>query len=409
MKTHKFELFLKSAKHLLEKETLLREERFKKGDDFNIFEIMGVEADEVSTHSTIIAHLLNPNGSHGCADTFLKLFLSTLSAFNDWNFVSKNAVSEIEYLIGPISKSYNEGGRIDILIETADGKNAIIIENKIYASDQPKQLIRYYNYAEQKYGPENYKLLYLTLQGREPSVGSIKGKNTILKNDIEQQDFFCVSYAVDIIQWLEKCLEKAVYKPILRETIAQYIYTLKKITNLQMETNTKQELTELCLQPENIDALLWIRNNSNGVINEFIQRIFHPQLYKIAAEMEYKLDIVDNGIDWINTNYMRFSFCKNEWNDFEIAFEFQSRNLRKLVCGVRYKNGRKGNAKDIYDILSNIGGGKKSVGWPFYRYRLDQNWLSERCFEKIKNGDLAKEITKEIEYLSSSIPKEVKI
>ena len=408
MNLHEFELFLKSAKHLLDEETLIKNERFRRGEDFNIFEVMGMESDEVFTHSAILACLLDPNGSHGCGDVFLKLFLSSLLIFSDWNFSTKNAKTQVEYSIGPILKSREEeGGRIDILLES--DQKGIIIENKIYACDQDKQLIRYHNYAEQKYGHENYKLLYLTLQGNEPSDGSIKGKNIILKNDIEQQDFFCVSYAVDIIQWLEQCMEKAVYKPILRETIAQYIYTLKKITNLQMETNTKQELTKLCLQSENIDALLWIRNNSDNIINEFMQKIFHPQLNKIAEEGKYEIEIIDNGRDWINTNYMRFSFYKKEWTDFEISFEFQSRNLRKLVCGFRYKNGRRGNAKNVYDILTNIGGGKKSVGWPFYRYRLDQNWLSENCFAEIKSGKLAEEIKCEIESLINLIPVGVKL
>lgn len=407
MNLHEFELFLKSAKHLLDEETLIKNERFRRGEDFNIFEVMGIESDEVFTHSAILACLLDPNGSHGCGDVFLKLFLSSLLIFSDWNFSTKNAKTQVEYSIGPILKSREEGGRIDILLES--DQKGIIIENKIYACDQDKQLIRYHNYAEQKYGHENYKLLYLTLQGNEPSDGSIKGENIILKNDIEQQDFFCVSYAVDIIQWLEQCMEKAVYKPILRETIAQYIYTLKKITNLQMDTNTKQELTKLCLQSENIDALLWIRNNSDNIINEFMQKIFHPQLNKIAEEGKYEIEIIDNGRDWINTNYMRFSFYKKEWTDFEISFEFQSRNLQKLVCGFRYKNGRRGNAKNVYDILTNIGGGKKSVGWPFYRYRLDQNWLSENCFAKIKSGKLAEEIKCEIESLINLIPVGVKL
>lgn len=407
MNLHEFELFLKSAKHLLDEETLIKNERFRRGEDFNIFEVMGMESDEVFTHSAILACLLDPNGSHGCGDVFLKLFLSSLLIFSDWNFSTKNAKTQVEYSIGPILKSREEGGRIDILLES--DQKGIIIENKIYACDQDKQLIRYHNYAEQKYGHENYKLLYLTLQGNEPSDGSIKGENIILKNDIEQQDFFCVSYAVDIIQWLEQCMEKAVYKPILRETIAQYIYTLKKITNLQMDTNTKQELTKLCLQSENIDALLWIRNNSDNIINEFMQKIFHPQLNKIAEEGKYEIEIIDNGRDWINTNYMRFSFYKKEWTDFEISFEFQSRNLQKLVCGFRYKNGRRGNAKNVYDILTNIGGGKKSVGWPFYRYRLDQNWLSENCFAKIKSGKLAEEIKCEIESLINLIPVGVKL
>ena len=133
MNLHEFELFLKSAKHLLDEETLIKNERFRRGEDFNIFEVMGMESDEVFTHSAILACLLDPNGSHGCGDVFLKLFLSSLLIFSDWNFSTKNAKTQVEYSIGPILKSREEGGRIDILLES--DQKGIIIENKIYACD----------------------------------------------------------------------------------------------------------------------------------------------------------------------------------------------------------------------------------------------------------------------------------
>jgi len=46
------------------------------GENFNIFRILKVESSEVKTHSAFIAELLNPNGSHGQKDTFLKLLQS---------------------------------------------------------------------------------------------------------------------------------------------------------------------------------------------------------------------------------------------------------------------------------------------------------------------------------------------
>lgn len=45
------------------------------GENFNIFNILGLTTNEVRTHSAFIAELLNPNGSHGCKHIFLKLFI----------------------------------------------------------------------------------------------------------------------------------------------------------------------------------------------------------------------------------------------------------------------------------------------------------------------------------------------
>ncbi len=45
------------------------------GENFNVFKILKVETKEVKTHSAFIAELLNPQGSHGQGDVFLKLFV----------------------------------------------------------------------------------------------------------------------------------------------------------------------------------------------------------------------------------------------------------------------------------------------------------------------------------------------
>ena len=410
MNKQDFESFLKDAKHLLEKDKLKKKECYDRGEYFNIFEVMGVEADEVLTHSTFIAHLLNPKGSHGCGDEFLKLFISQLSIFNDWEFSTKDVNIDVEYNIGPILNDYDDGGRLDILIETTDRSKAIIIENKIYASDQNKQLVRYHNYALKTYGEDKFKILYLTLKGNEPTEDSItNSKKEKLRNDIEQQDFYCISYAVDIIQWLEKCLEKSVSKAVLRETLTQYINTLKKLTNLHMEDSLQQEFTKICKESNNVEVLLWIRNNFDNVINKFIQEEFHPQLKKIAKDMNFELKILDNGEDWLNTSWMRFSFKKEEWNNFQISFEFQGRNLSKIVSGFHYQQGRIGKSPEVFKDLSSIPKGKKSKCWPYYRYKLAQNWLTKDCLEKIKNGVLAEEIKEELETLYNSIPTRLKL
>lgn len=412
MNKQDFESFLKDAKHLLEKDKLKKKECYDRGEYFNIFEVMGVETDEVLTHSTFIAHLLNPKGSHGCGDEFLKLFISQLSIFNDWEFSTKDVNIDVEYNIGPISKDYEKGGRLDILIKTktSDGLKAIIIENKIYASDQNKQLVRYHNYAFKTYGEDNFKILYLTLKGNEPTEDSItNSKKEKLRNDIEQQDFYCISYAVDIIQWLEKCLEKSVSKAVLRETLTQYINTLKKLTNLHMEDSLQQEFTKICKESNNVEVLLWIRNNFDNVINKFIQEEFHPQLEKIAMDMNYELEILDNGEDWLNTSWMRFSFKKEEWNNFQISFEFQGRNLSKIASGFHYIHERVGKSQEVFNTLSSIPAGRKSKCWPYYRYKLSQNWLNQECFEKISNGQLAKEIEEELNELYELIPEGIKL
>ena len=48
------------------------------GEGFNVFEVLGLESSEVGLHSRLIAELINPNGSHGQGNVFLKLFLDEI-------------------------------------------------------------------------------------------------------------------------------------------------------------------------------------------------------------------------------------------------------------------------------------------------------------------------------------------
>ena len=146
-------------------------ERWGRGESFNIFNTIGLWSEEVRLHSALIGELLNPNGSHGASSLFLKAFLEVMGIEEGYLDYESCSPKILERVIGSVTE--NEGGRIDIIIE--DGKHAVIIENKIYAPDQKNQLLRYHNYGKKKF-PKGYELLYLTLDGHDPSDGSLGGK-----------------------------------------------------------------------------------------------------------------------------------------------------------------------------------------------------------------------------------------
>lgn len=215
------------------------------GENFNIFKILGLTSNEVRTHSAFLSELLNPKGSHGQKEVFLKLFCEK---FNCLDFDYNSANVEVEKRIGLINEDYSEGGNIDILI-TDNKRNAIIIENKIYANDQEKQMTRYYNYAKRNH--EKCYLFYLTLDGKEASVSSTNG----IKNLGGIQN---ISYASEILTWLELCREKAVNHSIIRETITQYIHLIKYLTFQSINENMKAELFNIIIN--NFDSAFEIKN-----------------------------------------------------------------------------------------------------------------------------------------------------
>lgn len=116
---------------------------------------------------------------------------------------------EVEKVIGNKNEDATEGGRIDMTITV--GSWLLIIENKIYAQDQDRQLLRYANYA--KSSPKDYMLLYLTLDGKNASDRSTTDAQG------NTAEYTPLSYKEHILAWLHQCVSMAYGKPLVRETL----------------------------------------------------------------------------------------------------------------------------------------------------------------------------------------------
>ena len=235
---------LDKIKLILKKSETEKDEARKRGELFNIFNVLGLNTDETRTHSAFLAELLNPKGSHGLGDQFLQAFLNTVDCLSSWTFDMSSARVGTERSIGHITDDGSEGGRIDIVIES--GGKAIIIENKIYAGDQDRQLERYHQHG--KSYPGGCKLLYLTLHGNDASEAS-RGALTL------DEDYYAISYRHEISDWLKRCIELAVRHPLVRETLIQYQYLINQLTTNDMDKNSQEELLQVMTDPKNIDSI----------------------------------------------------------------------------------------------------------------------------------------------------------
>ena len=160
------------------------EQNSKTGESFNLLQSARVRRDSELMHSSLIASLLDPNGKHGQGDKFLTLFLEQAKIAG---IDTEKAKVYTEYYLG-------DYGRADILIKS--GNAAVVIENKLYARDQPRQLRRYQEYFDKKECAP-IRLIYLTPEGREPSEDS-RGK-------IVPKSVITISYVSDIVDWLKRC------------------------------------------------------------------------------------------------------------------------------------------------------------------------------------------------------------
>ena len=241
------------------------------GENYNVFNVLGIYNDELS-HSKIIGDFLNVKGSHGQKDTFLELFLNEINVFNEnteqhkvlHNFKTENSSTHIEKYIGKVEFSNCVGGRIDILIN--DGSNNIIIENKIWAGDQYLQLVRYNN--QDKKAP----IIYLTLEGKEPSIDSISDKNDENRLTLGK-DFVCISYRTNIVNWLENCIKEMANKPIIRESLNQYLVLVKQLTNQSKNNYMNEIVNSILCNDNNFQSAKLILKSLNSIENMLIKKL----------------------------------------------------------------------------------------------------------------------------------------
>ncbi|MEI7594595.1 MAG: PD-(D/E)XK nuclease family protein [Bacteroidota bacterium] len=288
------------------------------GENFNIFKILKLTSDEVRTHSAFLAELLNPQGSHGQKDEFLKIFINHLKITD---FIAENANIKVEHHIA--YKTEDEGGRIDILLKDKNGKH-IIIENKIYAGDQENQLIRYHNFDQ------NAPILYLTLYGNEANDYTKATKDQSIPDELLK----CISYKTDIIEWLELCRKEAAMHPILRESITQYINLIKYLTGQTMSEELKNEIAENIVNSEiNFKSAELISNNIYAAKLLLISN-FKNQLQIQASNQS--IDLIDDSLNFTAHSNLTLTSHFLKENNLCFSYAPQSNNLNDICNGIRW-------------------------------------------------------------------------
>lgn len=214
-----------AARILMTKAAILLEEQEREltasGRGFNLIQVLRCSAKELS-HSAFIAELLSEDGSHRQGRLFLDAFFAVMA---DQDVMDTSDFAALKWSVKlemKTQKDEDKTGRIDIALLTDDGKHAILIENKIWAGDQYRQLQRYVNAAE-RWGYA-VQCLYLTPRGRAPSEYSL-GKPDVISSKVK-----CVSYEHHINTWLSRCQQLLPKRSQLTYAIEQYQDNIPLIT-----------------------------------------------------------------------------------------------------------------------------------------------------------------------------------
>lgn len=348
------------------------------GNDFNVFNVINVTTNEVRLHSKFIAELLNPKGSHGQEDIFLKLFTEKFKIDID----TTSARVKIEKYLGV--KTETTGGYLDIYIYDNKGRS-IIIENKIYAPDQENQLLRYYNFS-----PNN--IFYLTLFGDEPSAHSCGGLKV-------EDDFKIISYHEDIKEWLIACRKEAVELPLLREGISHYLNLIETLTGQSSNDIMNTEIKDyISSNAETLKQAALVEENMTDAKIK-IQWLFWQSLKDKMIANGLELVEKDN-VTWQNVKkfydarnrdqYFGFWVKVFEKDDVSVHFGIEVEN--EVYFGFTLERNKKGNISNLEEntkyrnLVSDLNGDYRNnvawLGWRYLKQRLDfRAFNSEAIFE----------------------------
>jgi len=294
----------------------------KTGGYFNIFEIANIATDEV-TICRVLHEMLSPAGMHYQKTAYLKIFFET---------VLKMEISNKELMTARVFREYSldDHRRIDLVIETSN--RLIPIEVKIFAEDQKNQCYDYFQEAR------NSDVYYLTLFGDLPTESSAEG---LTKIDNGYEEVSCISFAVDILNWLDLCIKQTATLKIapIREVIFQLMSVIRQLTN-QMEGDEEMEIKELLLKSsEHMRSAIAIENSIDEAKKELMLKLFKA--------IETKIDVpkLVNDYDY-------------ETDSFKKITEFYRYN-RSSYPGISYLY--KNNIKENVDIWVRV-----EIDWRIY-------------------------------------------
>ena len=282
----------------------INEEKEKLIPIVNITNILGCATDEVKNSSLL----------HNILKIKFKYENKEINFAKDFSeYIIKEKLKNDSVSINSMAEAYNEfyassetWRRIDLFIHSDNFE--IIIENKIWAGDQPNQLKDYYNNRvnENKNNNEikyNIFIVYLTRNRDKPSEFSIDRE---LIADLENKNKICYLSHDDIAEWIKndilnkyKFLKDEKFQ-LIYSALIQIAYNEKYISKKTEENKMEQKIIEEYI---NFDLLLKDANDLDKKVNELNKSIeLFENAKKLIADKKSEIilenESIKNGIKY---------------------------------------------------------------------------------------------------------------
>ena len=342
--------------------------------DYNIFTLFHGFNDEVNLHSNFIASLLDPNGDHYKGDLFLKLFLE-MCGIDDFSIDTSRATV------------FKEFKHIDIYI--SDGKKHIILENKVYAKDQPTQIARYIETIKGEGAKESDRVkdedicvLYLHPDGKLPDNQSFGDYHTRLLGENPSIKFKVISYGKEILEWIDRCKNEVSNITDLNVFLSQYKDVIEMIYDRYKRIDEMNNEDLVKIFKDNYRAVSDIVSNyeqtRRKIIDEFFKNISDNLKGMYKKEDGFEICYPNSIIKDYGKNCQPIKITQKRWELFDFAIEFLDKDLKSPIIG--FVKNEKSKSIELKCITMD---GKKIK---------DNYWI---IYNNLSNDDICKSIVTE--------------
>lgn len=352
-----------------------------------------------TTHSLIIASLLDKNSNHGQGDLFLKSFLELF---------------EIDYDVNDDWIVTAEKGRVDILLRTINRNSVVIIENKSnYATDQSNQIYRYWHQEMFSYHKDNpqildkknkFRIIYLTpsydkiLKDDSLKRPSYLHDNNNLPELLDKDKIDIASLDDQICKIIQSCIPKIHTNNLrLKIFLEQYCEYIKNENEMNQEL-VKKGSEELFQKVYKWNSFVELSNIKDAIINHWFSLLKENLIehYSHNKINNWSLHHQDNDFQFYPSDSRKDSPASLwlEFKEWGIIFSlYTSKNVDK--CWEKIEN------SDLTSLFSNK---IKSPGNGYLFWgKIDENLTYEQLAWKAgnKTEELQKIITDKIELITS--------
>jgi len=277
-----------------------------KTNDINMFEVLGIQNNEVLI-CRAIGFLLMPDSQYKIGTEPLKSFLSILSnkSYSEEDY--KRAHIILEELI-------DNDRRVDICIYISG--DVYPVEVKIWAEDQPSQLYDYYNYYNTKHNNTVPQIYYLTPDKHSPSKLSISNKKASLD---AENDIVCLSFYDDILRWLS----------LLECDNTGYMLLVKQF---------KEVIQTMCAEVKNKDLIyneLALNNVDAFEVNDKIKTVLNLMALN-QQELWYSIrdKYLRNALKYDESNYELLEDNGADINDSFCLYAIKNKTTNKKLIWI---------------------------------------------------------------------------